>query len=71
MFNVVTFPNEPCDSNGDKNGTCNFDNGLSVIISLIICIFCGTGYTKEECSDLGGIESGTCASGFGICCICK
>ena len=27
------------------------------------------GYTKEECSERGGTESGTCASGFGVCCI--
>jgi len=29
----------------------------------------GTCYTKEECSERGGTESGTCASGFGVCCI--
>jgi len=28
----------------------------------------GTCYTKEECSDKGGTNDGTCASGYGICC---
>lgn len=31
----------------------------------------GTCYTPNECSDLGGIASQSCASGFGVCCICK
>ena len=29
----------------------------------------GTCYTKEECSTKGGEEIGSCASGFGICCL--
>jgi len=29
----------------------------------------GTCYTKEECEDRDGKESGTCADGFGVCCI--
>ena len=32
-------------------------------------IYFVAGYTKEECSERGGTESGTCASGFGVCCI--
>jgi len=28
----------------------------------------GTCYTAEECSNKGGINGGTCASGFGVCC---
>merc|ERR1712037_228624 len=31
----------------------------------------GTCYTAEECSTKGGTNDGTCASGFGVCCICK
>ena len=31
--------------------------------------FNGTCYTAEECSSLGGSSSGTCASGFGVCCV--
>ena len=26
---------------------------------------------REECSDKGGTNDGTCASGYGICCTCK
>ena len=29
----------------------------------------GTCYTKEECESRDGKESGTCAEGFGVCCI--
>merc|ERR1712172_9263 len=29
----------------------------------------GTCYTSEECSNKGGTSDGTCASGFGVCCI--
>jgi len=46
FFNVVSFPNDPCDA-GTKNGTC---------------------YTKEECSNKGGTNDGSCASGYGVCC---
>lgn len=48
IFNVVTFPNDVCDSDDSRNGTC---------------------YTSEECSNKGGKSSGTCAEGFGICCV--
>ncbi len=29
----------------------------------------GTCYTGEECSNRGGTSGGSCASGFGVCCI--
>jgi len=29
----------------------------------------GTCYTVEECSEKGGSQSGSCASGFGVCCV--
>lgn len=29
----------------------------------------GTCYTEAECSSRGGTKSGTCASGYGVCCI--
>jgi len=29
----------------------------------------GTCYTKQECKDRGGTESGSCAEGFGVCCL--
>ena len=31
--------------------------------------FNGTCYTASECTSLGGSSSGTCASGFGVCCV--
>ncbi len=31
----------------------------------------GTCYTEAECESRGGTNGGTCASGFGVCCVCK
>ena len=31
----------------------------------------GECWTKEECAALNGIADGGCASGYGVCCICK
>ena len=31
----------------------------------------GTCYTQAECTERNGEESGSCASGFGVCCVCK
>ena len=31
----------------------------------------GTCFTSNECSEIGGTADGTCASGFGVCCILK
>ena len=31
--------------------------------------FNGTCYTASECSALGGSSSGSCAQGFGVCCV--
>lgn len=28
------------------------------------------GYPRNQCQSLGGTSSGTCASGFGVCCTC-
>ena len=40
------------------------------------CLSSGTGtngtcYSSNECAKLGGTSSGTCASGFGVCCLCR
>lgn len=31
----------------------------------------GTCYHNLECRSLGGIPSGLCAAGYGICCLCE
>jgi len=31
----------------------------------------GTCYPRNQCSQLGGTASGSCAAGFGVCCVCK
>ena len=31
----------------------------------------GTCYTAEECGEKGGNNEGSCAQGFGVCCVCK
>ena len=43
-----------------NNGPCSGDNNLN-----------GTCYTEQECSSRGGVNGGSCAAGFGICCIRK
>jgi len=47
VFNIVRFPNDPCNTTSSKSGVC---------------------YTESECEALSGTKSGTCASGFGVCC---
>jgi hypothetical protein len=31
----------------------------------------GTCYHHLECKSLGGVASGSCAQGYGVCCFCK
>ena len=31
-----------------------------------ICFF-----FRQECTDKGGTNEGSCASGYGVCCVCK
>ena len=31
----------------------------------------GVCYTSSECTSRGGRSSGSCAAGFGVCCVCK
>ena len=41
-----------------KQGPCTSSAGTN-----------GTCYSSNECAALGGSASGTCASGFGVCCL--
>jgi len=41
-----------------QNAPCPSDNGSN-----------GTCYPRNQCQQLGGIAGGTCASGFGVCCV--
>merc|ERR1712226_235180 len=54
LFNIVTFKNAPCRSSSSISSG-DFRNG--------------TCYTKSECAAKGGSQAGSCASGFGVCCI--
>ena len=85
VFQVVRFPNDVCISSGAKNGTCYTTKVIGLIYvhlrekfslnyqtsfqtqnySLILLFF------SEECSSKGGVNAGSCASGFGVCCTCK
>ena len=31
----------------------------------------GTCYAEDECSNKGGTGYGSCAGGYGVCCVCK
>ena len=50
----MTFKNEDCQS--QDNTAMNGPRN-------------GTCYTSTECGDKGGKQSGSCASGFGVCCL--
>ncbi len=41
-----------------RNDVCSASSGVN-----------GTCYSSNDCSNLGGSGSGSCASGFGVCCI--
>jgi len=56
IFSVVSFKNDPCQSTSSiSSGSTDYRNG--------------TCRTSEECSDKGGSIKGSCASGFGVCCV--
>ncbi|CAB4055737.1 unnamed protein product [Lepeophtheirus salmonis] len=55
LLNVVTFRNSPC----------------TAVSSTASSSRQGTCFSSEECSQKGGQIDGTCASGFGVCCIFK
>merc|ERR1712050_19921 len=56
LFNVVQFKNSPCVSSSTlASGSTSNRNG--------------TCFTSSECSDKGGSARGSCASGFGVCCV--
>ena len=43
-----------------QNDVCNTETAMN-----------GTCYTAEECSDRDGVATGSCADGFGVCCVSK
>lgn len=56
LFNVVQFKNEACVSSDTlSSGSTSNRNG--------------TCFTSSECSTRGGSSRGSCASGFGVCCV--
>jgi len=58
IFSVVTFKNTQCQSKDSlPSGSTSYRNG--------------TCYTSSDCSANGGVASGNCASGFGVCCLFK
>ena len=42
-----------------------FKNVMYLIFYVLYCVF-----FSEECSSKGGTSDGSCASGFGVCCVC-
>ena len=43
-----------------QNDVCNTETAMN-----------GTCYTAEECSNRDGVATGSCADGFGVCCVSK
>merc|ERR1712156_906867 len=58
LFNIVTFKNEGCRSTSSvsSGGTGSLYRN-------------GTCFTQNECESKGGTSSGSCAAGFGVCCV--
>lgn len=48
-----------------------FDNLPCVTASRPLTQLVGTCYHDTDCARLGGQGVGTCAAGFGVCCVCK
>ncbi|XP_059084415.1 uncharacterized protein LOC131881546, partial [Tigriopus californicus] len=58
LFNIVQFKNEGCRSSStiSSGGTGSTNRN-------------GTCYTSTECATRGGSAAGSCAAGFGVCCV--
>merc|ERR1711860_347161 len=55
LFNIVKFQNNGCTSTSSHSGSSQYRNG--------------TCFTASECTSKGGTAAGSCASGFGTCCV--
>ncbi|XP_059083097.1 uncharacterized protein LOC131880461 [Tigriopus californicus] len=58
LFSIVQFKNSPCSS------TLSFQSGGTSSVRRN-----GTCYTTSECLSRSGSSFGSCASGFGVCCV--
>ena len=68
----MKFPNDLCEvSGGGKNGTCYTAWVKKLEWPSISRITESVIYSREECSNKAGVNAGSCASGFGVCCTCK
>ena len=58
LFNIVQFSNDGCRSTStiSSGGTGSTNRN-------------GTCFTNNECSSKGGTAAGSCAAGFGVCCV--
>ena len=85
LFQVTNFPNDECAASNGLNGTCLSGVSSKSKISHLLCPvpyctvllyravpYCTILYIvhyQSECSGLGGLSSGSCALGFGTCCV--
>eukprot|EP00095_Tigriopus_kingsejongensis_P012190 maker-scaffold521_size146803-snap-gene-0.14 protein:Tk12190 transcript:maker-scaffold521_size146803-snap-gene-0.14-mRNA-1 annotation:"hypothetical protein KGM_18655" len=58
LFNVVQFKNDGCRSSSTISGGGTGSTNRN-----------GTCYRRDECTRKGGSVAGTCAAGFGVCCV--
>ena len=66
IFQIVRFPNDVCEGTS-RNGTCF--TAYVTKYELLKQIKTISLYYSEECSSKNGVSDGSCASGFGVCCI--
>jgi len=58
LFNIVKFENKACSSTESISTSSTGSSYRN-----------GTCYSSSECSDKGGKSKGSCAAGFGVCCL--
>ena len=54
-----------------KNANIICEGSLGVTFVSIRSLVRFLSHYREECSNKGGTNDGSCAAGFGVCCTCK
>ena len=58
LFNIVQFENRGCRSTSSISSAGTGSTSRN-----------GTCFTSSECRSAGGVAAGSCAAGFGVCCV--
>ena len=64
IFNIVSFENSVCTS--DDNLMGGMTRRGRIVLTIAVSGVC---YTSSQCREMNGQPRGSCASGFGTCCV--